>query len=123
MMNDTNGDGAIVLIVEDVEETRVGMKRIVEALGFRVTEATNGEEAVAVAERIPPHLILTEEELPTFFELTERLREHPTLMDVPVVIVNPDAEDGTRYGDAIVLTDSNQLERFLVRPARNLERK
>jgi CheY-like chemotaxis protein len=123
MMNDTNSDRAIVLIVEDVGWIRKGMKSSVKALGFRVMEAENVEEAVAAAERVRPSLILTEEEVPDFYDLTERLREHPTLLDVPVVIVNPDAEDGTRYGDAIVLTDKNQLERFLVRPAKDLERK
>lgn len=112
----------IVLIVEDIEEISEGMKRSVKAMGFGAAEATDGEGAVAVAERVQPHLILTEEELPTFFELMERLREHPTLQDVPVVIVNPDAEDDTRYGGAIVLTCYDQLERLLVRPAKSVNR-
>jgi CheY-like chemotaxis protein len=111
-MNDTNNDRAIVLIVEDDEWIRAGMKSTVEALGFRVMEAENGAVAVAAAERVRPHLILTEEEMPDFYELTKRLREHPTLLNVPVVIINPDAEDDTRYGDAIVLTDFDRLERL-----------
>lgn len=121
-MNDTNSDRAIVLIVEDVGWIREGMKSAVKALGFRVMEAENVEAAVAAAERVRPSLSLTEEDVPGFYDLTERLRAHPTLLHVPVVIVNPDAEDGTRYGDAIMLTDFDQLERFLVRPAKDLER-
>jgi CheY-like chemotaxis protein len=112
MMNDTNTDRAIVLIVEDIEWIREAMKRSVEAQGFRVMEAENGVEAIAAAERVRPHLVLTEEEMPDFYELTKRLRERPTLRNVPVVIVNPDAEDDTRYGEAIVLTDYDQLERL-----------
>lgn len=61
--------------------------------------------AFQLAEREPPELILTEEELPTFDALMTRLREHPTLSSVPVVIVNPDAENGARHGDAYLLAD------------------
>lgn len=111
-MNDRNNDRAIVLIVEDNEWISEGMKRSVEALGYRVMVAEDGAVAIAAAERDRPHLILTEEEMPDFFELTKRLREHPTLLNVPVVIVNPDAEEDTRYGDAIVLTDYDRLERL-----------
>ncbi|HUQ33573.1 MAG TPA: response regulator [Pyrinomonadaceae bacterium] len=107
-----NNDRAIVLIIEDDQWIRKGMKRSVEALGFRVMVAENGEEAVAAAESVHPHLILTEEDVPDFYELTKRLREHPVLHNVPIVIVNPDAEYDTRYGDAIVLTDYYQLERL-----------
>ena len=121
-MSDSNNHRAIVLIVEDIEEIREGMKSSVKALGFGVAEATGCEEAVAVAGRVHPSLILTEEELPDFYQLTERLREHPTLSDVPLVMVNPDAEDDARYSDAIVVSDYDQLERVLVRPAKAVNR-
>lgn len=111
-MNDTNNDRAIVLIVEDDEWIRKGMKRTVEALGYRVMVAEDGREAVAAAERLRPQLILTEEEMPHFYDLTKRLREHPTLLNVPIVIVNPDVENDTRFGDAIVLTNYDQLEQM-----------
>jgi CheY-like chemotaxis protein len=111
-MNGVNNERVIVLIVEDEEWIREGMKRAVKALGFRVMEAESGAVAVAAAERVRPHLILTEEEMPDFSELTKRLREHPTLLNVPVVIVNPDAEDDTRHGDAIVLNDYDRLKRL-----------
>jgi thiol-disulfide isomerase/thioredoxin len=45
--------------------------------------------------------------------LEKCVREHPELSRVPLVIVNLDAEDGTHYGDAVVLTDFYQLERML----------
>ncbi len=67
------------------------------------------EVALALAESEPPELILTEEKLPTLDPLMARLRAHPTLRAVPVVIINPDAEDDARYGDCIVLTDYDQI--------------
>lgn len=115
-MNHTDGRQPTVLVVEDVEEIRSGMKRSLRGCGYRVLEAADADEAVEVASRQPPDLILTEEELPTFTDLLERAREHPSLKGLPVVVINPDAEEGTRYGDALVLADYDQLKRLL--PAR-----
>jgi CheY-like chemotaxis protein len=94
-----------VLIVEDIDWIRSGMKRAVERYGYLVAEATSDADAFEVAGLESIELILTEEQLPTFAALMARLREHPVLSKVPVVIVNPDVEDGTRYGDAYMLTD------------------
>lgn len=117
MVNQTSRRLA-VLIVEDNEEIRFGMKTSLRHCGYRVMEATDADEAVEIATRWPPDFILTEEELPTFALLLKRAREHESLRDLPVVIVNPDAEEGTRYADAIVFTDYDQLKHFLLSPAR-----
>jgi CheY-like chemotaxis protein len=92
------------------------MKRSLRGCGYRVAEAADAGEAVEVASHQPPDLILTEEELPTFAALLEQAREHPSLRGLPVVIINPDAEEGTRYGDAVVLAGYDQLKNLL--PAR-----
>ena len=102
-----------ILIVEDIDWIRFGMKKAVEHEGYRAVEATNDAEAFQLAEREPPELILTEEELPTFDALMTRLREHPTLSSVPVVIVNPDAENGARHGDAYLLADYADITSLL----------
>jgi CheY-like chemotaxis protein len=116
VVNHTDGQQPTVLVVEDVEEIRFGMKRSLRGCGYRVAEAADADEAVEVASRRPPDLILTEEELPTFAALLERAREHPSLKGLPVVIINPDEEEGTRYGDAVVLAGYDQLKHLL--PAR-----
>jgi CheY-like chemotaxis protein len=48
----------LILVIEDVEETRDGIERLLEADGYRVDPARHEEEAVARAERKRPHLIL-----------------------------------------------------------------
>lgn len=101
------------LIVEDIDWIRAGMKKAIEREGYRVVEATNDAEAFQLAEREPPELIVTEEELPTFDALMVHLREHPTLSNVPVVIVNPDAENGARHGDAYLLADYADITSLL----------
>jgi CheY-like chemotaxis protein len=103
-----------ILIVEDIGWLRSSMKRSVEGCGFRAVAAEDDAEALALAERESPALILTEEKLPTFNTLMTRLRENPTLRTVPVVIINPDAEEGERYHGCILLTDYNQISKVLI---------
>ena len=104
---------SMVVIVEDLDWIRLVMRKAVEREGFRVAEATNEAEAIAFAEQQSIDLILTEEELPTFSNLMAGLSTHPTLSDVPVVIINPDCEDGARYADAYLLADYTDIAAFL----------
>jgi CheY-like chemotaxis protein len=115
-MNSASNDCLTVLVVEDMDWIRAGMKKSLTAYGHRVVEATDSEEAISVAERFHPDLILTEEELPTFAVLMRSLLEHPTLERIPVVIINPDTEQGDSYGDVIILTDYSQLKYALTLP-------
>ena len=108
-----SGQIPTILIIEDIDWIRFGMRKAVERQGYRVAEAMDDAEAFEFAELESIDLILTEEQLPTFKNLMARLREHPTLSNVPVVIVNPDAEDGTRLGDAYLLADHADISAFL----------
>jgi DNA-binding response OmpR family regulator len=112
-MNDSDGQHPTILIVEDIHWIRSGLKKAIEREGYRAMEARNDAEAFQIAEREPPKLILTEEELPTCNVLMARLREHPALSSVPVVIVNPDAENGARHGDAYLLADYADIPSLL----------
>ena len=106
-----------ILIVEDIDWIRSGMKKAVERHGYHVLEATNDAEAIEIAELESGELILTEEELPSFNRLMLRLSEHPTLKTLPVVIVNPDADEGARLGDAYLLADFSDITSLLARCA------
>ena len=103
-----------ILIVEDVSWIRASMKRSVELQGYRAVEAADDAEAVAVAEREAPELVLTEEEVPTFDALMEHARRHPALRHVPIVIINPDAEADARHSGALILPDYEHLATILV---------
>lgn len=103
----------IVLIVEDIDWIRLGMKASAERHGYRVVEAADDAEALEVMEREWPELVLTDEALPTFGALTERLREHPSFNSLPVVIINPDAREGERLGGAFLLTSYESIESLL----------
>ena len=112
-MKDFDRQHLTILIVEDMDWIRSGIKKAVEHEGYRAVEATNDAEAFQIAEREPPEVIVTEEELPTFDALMTRLREHATLSGVPVVIVNPDAKNGARHGDAYLLADYADITSLL----------
>jgi len=68
-----------VLVVEDYTDTRETMKIILEHLGYRVVEAADGIEAIEVAKRERPSVILMDMGLPAMdgYEATKRLRELP----------------------------------------------
>lgn len=110
---ENSGQTPTILIVEDIDWIRSGMRKAVEHQGYRVVEARNDTEAFRFVELQPINLILTEEELPTFKDLMVRLHQHPTLSSVPVVIINPDGEDGARFGDAYLLADYADISSFL----------
>ena len=107
-----------ILIVEDIDWIRLGIRNAVEREGFRIAEARNDAEAFVLMELHSIDLILTEEDLPTFNDLMARLREHPTLSNLPVVIVNPDAYEGARLGDAYLLAEYSDISSFLGVPHR-----
>jgi CheY-like chemotaxis protein len=58
--------------------------------GFRVVEALNGREAVAVAAEVKPEIILMDLSLPFVDGLaaTRQIRKLPELRDVPIVAVS-----------------------------------
>jgi|SRR3954447_19966211 CheY-like chemotaxis protein len=98
-----------ILVVEDIDWIRAAMKNGIEREGYRALEATNDADALDIAEQESIELILTEEELPTFESLLTRLSLHPGLRKIPVVIINPDAKKGSRYGAAYLLTDYDEV--------------
>jgi CheY-like chemotaxis protein len=90
-MDSQNGNaGPVVMVVEDFEDNRFMLRRLLEMTGYRVLEAINGEEAVELAQRERPQLILMDLSLPQLDGLaaTRRIRQHADLRDVPIVAVS-----------------------------------
>lgn len=79
-----------VLLVEDTEDNRFMMRRLLEMTGYRVVEAMNGEEAVKLAERESPQLILMDLSLPVLDGLaaTRLIRKLPELASTPIIAVS-----------------------------------
>jgi len=81
---------SLVLLVEDTEDNRFMMRRLLEMSGYTVVEALNGEEAVRMADTERPQIILMDLSLPIIDGLaaTRQIRELPDLKDVPIVAVS-----------------------------------
>ena len=79
-----------VLLVEDTEDNRFMMRRLLEMTGYRVVEAMNGEEAVKLAERENPQLILMDLSLPVLDGLaaSRLIRKLPQLASTPIIAVS-----------------------------------
>ena len=79
-----------VLLVEDTEDHRFMMRRLLEMSGFRVVEAMNGEEAVKLAQAELPQLILMDLSLPVIDGLaaTRLIRKVPALEATPIIAVS-----------------------------------
>ncbi|MFN2492924.1 MAG: response regulator [Pyrinomonadaceae bacterium] len=79
-----------VLLVEDTEDNRQMMKRLLEMSGYRVLEATNGKEAVELASSELPQVILMDLSLPLIDGLaaTRRIRSLPGLNKIPIIAVS-----------------------------------
>ena len=85
-----------VLHVEDNAANRKIVRDLLGFRGYRVVEALDGEEALAVAERERPDLILMDIQLPKVsgLEVTRRIKARPDLAHIPVVAVTSFALSG-----------------------------
>ena len=81
--------GRTIMIVEDYDDTRILLRRVLERLGYSVLEASNGQEAVDIADREHPDLILMDLDLPILdgIAATQRIRKQPEMEKVPIVAV------------------------------------
>jgi two-component system cell cycle response regulator DivK len=87
---DSQNSERCLLLVEDTEDNRFMMRRLLEMEGYRVVEARNGEEAVKVAEAENPELILMDLSLPVIDGLaaTRLIRKLPSFEATPIIAVS-----------------------------------
>jgi two-component system cell cycle response regulator DivK len=80
----------LFLVVEDFEDSRFMMRKLLEMAGYRVLEASDGEQAVQVALRSRPALILMDLSLPKLDGLaaTKQIRQHKGFGKIPIVAVS-----------------------------------
>lgn len=79
----------VALVVDDSMVIRHTISRFLEERGFAVESASNGVEALAVADRVPLGLIITDLRMPTMggSELITALKSSPQTAGVPIVIL------------------------------------
>jgi two-component system sensor histidine kinase/response regulator len=98
---------AKILVVDDEPDYITTVQCRLEWCHYEVITATNGEEALEKAASEKPDLVLLDTNMPVMngHEVLEHLRRHPSLKDVPVIMVTArcEAEDvaaASAYGVA-----------------------
>jgi CheY-like chemotaxis protein len=113
----------IVLIVDDDSDFRSVLGEVLREEGYRIVEATNGEEAIQVLESLTPDLILVDLIMPVVngWSLFAKIQSRKELRDVPVAFLSavPQMAPG---GGSLVLKKPLDLPALLtlldaVRPA------
>lgn len=87
-----------VLLVEDVEDTRLFLRLELEDHGFIVFEAENGKVAVETAVRENPDVILMDLTLPLMdgFEAAKLIRQNEVLKNIPIIAITAHHENDFR---------------------------
>jgi CheY-like chemotaxis protein len=87
-----SGPPQTILIVDNLEEARGILGGWLARKGYRVVEASSGEEAIEQARRVFPNLILMDIKMPGMdgFGATQVIRGDVELHGVPIVAVSAD---------------------------------
>jgi CheY-like chemotaxis protein len=103
----------LVLIADDHEDTRLLYRTVIEARGYYVIEAADGEETVRAAESARPDLILMDGSLPRMsgLDATRQIRGSADVGNVPIVFISGHAR-------TVVLTLAHEAgcDEYLVKP-------
>jgi CheY-like chemotaxis protein len=78
-----------ILVVDDENIFRETLSVMLEQSGYRVSTAKDGEEALAMLDRITPDLILLDVHMPHLdgIAFLRQLRSHPKRKNVPVILL------------------------------------
>jgi len=84
-----------ILVVEDNAVNRKLARNVLRSRGYRVLEATTGEEALKMLERQRPDLVLMDLQLPGMdgLEVTRRIKRDPAISDLPVVALTAHVQE------------------------------
>ena len=85
-----------VLAVEDQEDNMQILRDAIVNAGYEIIEAENGEQALALAAKHRPDLILMDIQIPIIdgYEATRRIKADPALRSIPIIAVTSHALDG-----------------------------
>jgi signal transduction histidine kinase/DNA-binding NarL/FixJ family response regulator len=98
LTNEVNGDECeiigyvgrqrTILVVDDQQDNRSVLVHLLEPLGFKVVEASDGLQGFEQAIALQPDAILTDRMMPVLdgLEMTQKLRQLPEMAEVPIAI-------------------------------------
>lgn len=107
-----------LLLVEDEPDLLEVLRLTFEREGFRLVLAHDGEEALDLAQRMAPDLVILDLMLPKLdgIEVCRRLREHPSFKRTPILMLTAKSEESD-----VVLGLGVGADDYLAKPARPRE--
>jgi CheY-like chemotaxis protein len=102
-----------ILVVDDSEDVRELCAAYLRSEGYDVAIAVNGQEAVDLAARVQPSLILMDLSLPVMggLKATQQIKSDPKTRHIPIVLLTAFG----RKGSAAVIEAA--CDGFLMKPA------
>ena len=87
-----------ILYIEDNEDNRILVRRVLQADGFNVQEASDAVDALRILKTSAPNLILMDINMPDIdgYTLTTHLKAMPELNAVPIIAVTANVMRGDR---------------------------
>jgi two-component system cell cycle response regulator DivK len=85
-----------ILVMEDEEDNRQIIRDMLAGIDCEITEAEDGEQALAAIAKARPDLILMGIHLPIMdgYEVTRQIKADPALQSIPIIAVTSHALDG-----------------------------
>ena len=87
-----------ILVVDDEPDIRDVLRLTLEAEGYEVHEAADGEEAVRQVQKVSPHLVLLDFKLPKMIgpDVCKTLRKDVLLQSLPVIMLTSKGESSDK---------------------------
>lgn len=107
-----------ILVVDDDARIRQLIGIMLEAEGYKLSQAANGREAMERVAQQPPDLILLDIMMPDMdgFEVASRIKQNPATQSIPIIMITA-LEDGDSRLRALNLG----AEEFLTKPVNRAE--
>jgi diguanylate cyclase (GGDEF)-like protein len=118
-----------ILVVDDNPDKLHLLESALKLAGYRVTTATDGDEALAAIESYQPDLVITDVMMPRMngYELAQRIRANPRTKFIPVIMQTAagrrveDLRRASEVGALGYITDPTDLDLLLARTRTLLE--
>ena len=108
-----------ILVIDDDQDTLNLIRLSLEQAGFRVIRTTKPEEGISMVLREKPDLLVLDIMMPGIdgLELLRRVRRHPTMGEIPVIIISARASTvGQQRMLHLTLSDQEEVDACLGKP-------
>jgi CheY-like chemotaxis protein len=107
----------LLLLVDDDQHGREGWAEFFREAGYRVSQASDGEEALVKIGARPPDLVMVDLGIPRLdgWEVTRAVKRNPAWQHIPVIVLS-----GLDYPDALERVTAAGCDAFVSKPCEPL---